>query len=75
MIRQIALVSGLVFLLAACQSQNEPQQLKIATTTSTNDSGLMDYLLPDFEEKYNAKVDVIAVGTGQALALGESGDV
>ena len=74
-IGQITLVLGLFFLLAACQNQNEPQQLKIATTTSTNDSGLMDYLLPDFEEKYNAKVDVIAVGTGQALALGESGDV
>ena len=72
---QIILVSGLFFLLTACQSQSEPQQLTIATTTSTNDSGLMDYLLPEFEEKYDAKVDVIAVGTGQALALGESGDV
>lgn len=74
-IRQISVLLSLFFLLAACQSQNEPQQLKIATTTSTNDSGLMDYLLPDFEEKYNATVNVIAVGTGQALALGESGDV
>lgn len=71
---QYVFLAGLIF-LAACQSQNQPQQLKIATTTSTNDSGLMDYLLPDFEEKFNATVDVIAVGTGQALALGESGDV
>ena len=66
--------AGLIF-LAACQTQDKPQQLKIATTTSTNDSGLMDYLLPDFEARYNAQVDVIAVGTGQALALGQSGDV
>jgi tungstate transport system substrate-binding protein len=36
---------------------------------------LLAAILPDFEEKYNAQVDVIAVGTGQAIALGESGDV
>ncbi|MCB9456446.1 MAG: substrate-binding domain-containing protein [Anaerolineaceae bacterium] len=52
----------------------EPQRLILATTTSTEDSGLLDYILPDFEALYHATVDVIAVGTGQALALGESGD-
>jgi tungstate transport system substrate-binding protein len=51
-----------------------PQRLILATTTSTEDSGLLDYILPDFEEKYNAEVDVIAVGTGEALAMGASGD-
>jgi tungstate transport system substrate-binding protein len=54
---------------------NEPQRLILGTTTSTYDSGLLDYILPDFEATYNAKVDVISVGTGQAIALGESGDV
>lgn len=49
-------------------------RLILATTTSTYDSGLLDYIIPDFEETYNAEVDVVAVGTGQALALGESGD-
>lgn len=49
-------------------------RLILATTTSTYDSGLLDYIIPDFEGKYNAEVDEIAVGTGQALALGESGD-
>jgi tungstate transport system substrate-binding protein len=48
--------------------------LILATTTSTQDSGLLDYILPDFEQKYNVKVDVVAVGTGQALQLGASGD-
>lgn len=52
----------------------EPQRLILATTTSTYDSGLLDFILPDFEATYNAEVDVISVGTGQALALGESGD-
>lgn len=46
----------------------------LATTTSTEDSGLLDYILPDFEEKTGIAVEVVAVGTGQALALGESGD-
>lgn len=49
-------------------------RLVLATTTSTNDSGLLDYILPDFEEMSGAEVDVIAVGTGQALSLGENGD-
>jgi tungstate transport system substrate-binding protein len=55
----------------------EPEDLPrliLATTTSTNDSGLLDYILPVFEEEYNVAVDVIAVGTGQALELGRNGD-
>ena len=52
----------------------EAQELLLATTTSTENSGLLAYLLPDFEKKYNATVSVIAVGTGQALALGEDGN-
>ncbi|MGB6607654.1 MAG: substrate-binding domain-containing protein [Atribacterota bacterium] len=52
----------------------EPIHLKMATTTSTENSGLLAKLLPPFEEKYNIKVDVIAVGTGAAMKLGENGD-
>jgi tungstate transport system substrate-binding protein len=52
----------------------EPARLILATTTSTADSGLLDYILPDFEAKYNVEVDVIAVGTGQALEMGAAGD-
>jgi tungstate transport system substrate-binding protein len=51
-----------------------PQLLRLATTTSTADTGLLDAILPDFNSKFNARVDVVAVGTGQALALGTSGD-
>ncbi len=49
--------------------------LRLATTTSTADTGLLDALLPDFESAHNVRVDVIAVGTGQALKLGQRGDV
>lgn len=46
----------------------------LATTTSTQDSGLLDLLLPAFEKKTGYKVKTIAVGTGQALAMGEKGE-
>lgn len=52
----------------------EETRLILATTTSTEDAGLLDNILPDFEEQYNASVDVIAVGTGQAMQLGEDGN-
>ena len=51
------------------------ERLKMATTTSTENSGLLAALLPPFEKKFNVRVDVIAVGTGKALRLGENGDV
>lgn len=64
--------------LSACKTKQgsllTEKRLILATTTSTYDSGLLDYLLPAFEEKYGVKVDVIAVGTGQALALGRDGN-
>jgi len=50
------------------------QSLILATTTSTDNSGLLAYLLPDFEAEYGVTIDVIAVGTGQALKLGEDGN-
>ncbi len=59
---------------ATSEPAGDSQRLILATTTSTDDSGLLTYILPDFEEKYNASVDVIAVGTGQALELGANGD-
>ena len=46
----------------------------LATTTSTQDSGLLDVLIPAFEKKTGYKVKTVAVGTGAALAMGEKGD-
>jgi len=48
--------------------------LRLATTTSTADSGLLTFILPDFEKKFNCKVDTVAVGTGQAIEIGTKGD-
>lgn len=52
----------------------EVGRLVLATTTSTDNSGLLNTILPDFESRYGAEVEVIAVGTGQAIQLGENGD-
>lgn len=49
-------------------------RLKCASTTSTQNSGLFDYLLPIFEKKTGLKVDVVAVGTGAAIEIGKRGD-
>ena len=49
--------------------------VRLATTTSTENSGLLEYLLPSFEKETGYKVHVIAVGTGKALRMGKDGDV
>lgn len=49
--------------------------IKLATTTSTENSGLLSYLLPEFEKDSAYKVHTIAVGTGKALRMGRDGDV
>jgi tungstate transport system substrate-binding protein len=64
---------------AAAQPQAEPVvrqpgTLLLATTTSTADSGLLTFILPDFEQANHVKVDVVAVGTGQAIEIGRRGD-
>jgi tungstate transport system substrate-binding protein len=60
--------------LALAQSA-APQSIRLSTTTSTENSGLLKYLLPAFEARTNSKVSVISVGTGKALELGKNGDV
>jgi len=49
--------------------------LRLSTTTSTENSGLLARLLPPFEQRFNIAVDVIAVGSGAALKLADNGDV
>lgn len=52
----------------------EKRHIRLATTTSTRDSGLLDAVLPVFEKQFGTKVDVIAVGTGAAFKLGKDGN-
>jgi len=54
--------------------ETKTTRLRLATATSTKDSGLLNYLLPVFEKENNVKVDVLALGTGQALEIAAMGD-
>ena len=57
------------------QAKVEPKgKIILATTTSTQDSGLLDVILPDFTAKTGYDVDVIAVGSGEAMKMGENGE-
>ncbi|MHB8842434.1 MAG: ABC transporter substrate-binding protein [Candidatus Aquicultor sp.] len=56
------------------QKQAKNENLILATTTSTKDTGLLDVLIPAFEKKTGITVKTIAVGTGEALKMGERGD-
>jgi tungstate transport system substrate-binding protein len=67
------LVLGLLF--ASAVPAFAQQVIRMSTTTSTDNSGLLQYLLPFFEAKTNTKVNVISVGTGKALELAKNGDV
>jgi len=60
--------------VAPALAQPANPELILATTTSTQDSGLLDVLIPAFQEQTGYNVKTISVGTGQAMALGERGE-
>jgi tungstate transport system substrate-binding protein len=68
-------VSTLAIMAMISVTAQAVEHLKLSTTTSTENSGLLAVLNPVFEAKYDAKIDVIAVGTGKALKIGSNGDV
>ena len=68
-------------MIVGCSPKEEPvakppenPEIILATTTSTRDSGLLDEILPIFQEQTGYNVKMVAVGTGQALAMGEEGN-
>ncbi len=73
------LFKHLAFLVLAAGLLGQPAAagdrfITVASTTSTQDSGLFDYLLPLFQAKTGIEVRVVAVGTGQAIKLAQNGD-
>ena len=65
----------LVMLAGAALPALAQEVIKLSTTTSTENSGLLQYLLPAFEARTNTRVHVISVGTGKALEMAKNGDV
>lgn len=76
----VAMAGAFILLCANARAQEKPQQglqeksIVVASTTSTQDSGLFGYLLPIFKAKTGIEVKVVAQGTGQALDTGRRGD-
>lgn len=56
------------------KATDDTKTIRLSTTTSVNDSGLLDYLLPIFEDEYGYTVEVTSAGTGQAIAAAENGN-
>jgi tungstate transport system substrate-binding protein len=64
----------LVLLVFTVSSVSAETRIRCASTTSTQNSGLFEHILPIFEKKTGIKVDVVAVGTGAAIEIGKRGD-
>ena len=78
----LMMVFSTAAMLSACGSGDDKEAAKepanpkliLATPTSTKDSGLLDSILPEFEKESGYKVDVVSVGSGEAMAMGEKGE-
>jgi len=74
-VAKVILVIFCIFLNEDSYTDTEGRFITTAVTTSTANSGLLDYLIPKFEEKTSINVRVVVQGTGQALETGRRGDV
>ena len=74
----MVMLLSMAVVLSACGSSDDEAESKgtiiLATTTSTKDSGLLDAILPAFEEETGYTVDVVSVGSGEAMTMGENGE-
>jgi len=73
-VRIVALSLAVLLVASAYGCGGGSEELILATTTSTQDSGLLDVLIPQFEDEHDYKVKTIAVGSGEALRLGSEGE-
>lgn len=71
---RISVLIALLVLLASVSSWGASKTVILATTTSTQDSGLLDVLVPMFEKESGYQVRTISVGSGQAMKMGEKGE-
>jgi tungstate transport system substrate-binding protein len=71
-----AMILGLTIFMsiAAAQEKVEPVKMILSTTTSTYETGLLDYLLKPFEQENNCKIDCLSLGTGKAIQVAKDGN-
>lgn len=72
--RKVFILIGVLMFVCITTAIAAETRIKMASTTSTQNSGLFDYLLPIFEKKTGIKIDVVAVGTGASIEIGKRGD-
>jgi tungstate transport system substrate-binding protein len=72
--KHLSLLLAAGFVLSLSSAGYAETRVRMASTTSTQNSGLFDYLLPIFEKKTGIRMDVVAVGTGASIEIGKRGD-
>jgi tungstate transport system substrate-binding protein len=72
--RKLFVLILVLMIIGSAIAVSAETRIRMASTTSTQNSGLFDYLLPIFEKKTGIKIDVVAVGTGAAIEIGKRGD-
>jgi len=70
----LAIVVGAILLVFNYTQSSRQQDLVLSTTTSTYDSGLLDYIIPVFEKRDNVKVNILSKGTGESIDIAKRGD-
>jgi len=72
--RKLFVLILVLVMIGGAAAVSAETRIRMASTTSTQNSGLFDYLLPIFEKKTGIKIDVVAVGTGASIEIGKRGD-
>lgn len=70
----ISLILGLIMIVSLTAQEKEPVKVILSTTTSTYETGLLDYILVPFEKENNCKVHCLSLGTGKAIQVAKDGN-
>lgn len=73
-ITALIIILGCTMFLGGCNNQSKTKEIVLATTTSTENTGLLDAIIPEFTKKTGIAVKVVAVGSGQAMEMGKNGE-
>lgn len=72
--KMLRLILGLIMIASLAAQEKEPVKVILSTTTSTYETGLLDYMLAPFEKENNCKVHCLSLGTGKAIQVAKDGN-